>query len=154
MANRKFLPLYLLFIIIFISGCSIKDCGYDLMCFKESAKTCSRVKVNLIEEGSNIRVTVRGLTIDSCKVSFKIDGVGQKIKEQHPFETKIAIGKTLNCKINKKYADYENIDYTKEIFNLPEEFDKSCTGPIKDLMTGPLGGMVKEEFDKMLEKNS
>jgi len=138
--------------LIFLSGCSIKNCNTDLECFKESAKTCSKVRVNLIEEKNNIRVTVRGLTANSCSVSFKLEEISDDIKKEYPLETRIAKGKTLNCLINKKYTDYEQPDYIDEIFHLPQEFETSCSGPIKDLMKGPLKEIVINEFNRVINE--
>lgn len=147
---KNILLFILILAIIFISGCSIKDCGTDLECFKESAKICSKAKVNLIGEGNNIRVTVRGLTADSCPVSFKIEELSQDIKEKYPSESRVATGKTLNCNIDKKYADYEELDYSEKILNITDNLEKSCSGPIKDLMKGPLKEVIEQEFDKLL----
>lgn len=148
----KYFLIILVLLSILISGC-IPDCGTDLECFKEKAKDCSKSKVNILDgEGNNIRVTVRGFDKDSCRVSFKIESIGEKLKTKYPTETRIAVGKTLNCKISKKYAEYETLDYVEEIFNLPEEFDRSCSGPIKDLLEGPLKPIIVNEFQKILIK--
>lgn len=152
--NKKLMVL-LFVVVIFIAGCvRIKDCGTDLNCFKENAKTCTKSKVNLIDGGNNLRVTIRGHDTDSCRVSFKIEEVSETIKGQYPTETRIAIGKTMNCKIDKKYSGYEQLDYIDEIFNLPEEFDKKCSGPIKDLMQGPLKEVIADEFESVLNKEN
>jgi len=150
---KTILLLILVWGIVILSGCKIRECRTDLECFKESAMTCSRVRINLLREGNNIRVTVRGLTPGSCLVSFKIEKISQTIKNKYPFETKIAKDKTLNCKINKKYANYGELNYIEEIFNLPNEFEKSCSGPIKDLMKGPLKEIIIDEFNKVMQQN-
>jgi len=152
---NKGLIIFLVVFIIFIAGCvKIKDCGTDLNCFKESAKTCSKSKVNLIDGDDNLRVTIRGHDTTSCKVSFKIEDIGENLKTQYPTETRIAIGKTMNCKVDKKYSEYEQLDYIDEIFKLPEEFDKSCSGPIKDLMQGPLKEIIVNEFKTVLNEEN
>ena len=146
----RYLLIFLLFSIVLISGC-IPDCGNDLECFKESAKNCSKSKVNIVDgEGNDVRVTVRGFDKDSCKISFKIESIGEKLMTEYPKETRIAVGKTLNCEINETYSDYGKLDYTEEIFNLPENFDKSCSGPIKDLLEGPLKPVIVNEFQKII----
>ena len=146
----KYLLIFLLLSVIFISGC-VTDCGNDLECFKESAKNCSKSKVNVADQdGNNIRVTIRGANEDSCKISFKIESLGENFKSIYPQESKIAVGKTLNCEINKKYFDLKKFDYISEIFNLPDEFDKSCSGPIKELLEGPLKPVIVNEFRKII----
>jgi len=148
--STRYLLIFLLLSIVLISGC-IPDCGNDLECFKESAKNCSKSKVNIVDgEGNNVRVTVRGFDKDSCKISFKIESLGEKLMTEYPKETRIAIGKTLNCEINKTHFEYEKLDYIEEIFNLPEEFDKSCSGPIKDLLEGPLKPIIANKFKETL----
>jgi len=149
------LLIFLLAFVVFISGCTkIKDCGTDLKCFKESAKTCSKSKVNLIDEGNNLRITVRGHSVNFCKVSFKIENLGDDLKIKYPTETKIAIGKTMNCNINKKYVDLKELNYIDEIINLPNEFDEHCSGPIKDLMQGPFKEIITKEFKTMINEEN
>lgn len=148
---NKALIAFLIVFIIFITGCvKIKDCGTDLNCFKENAETCSKSKVNFVDEGTNLRVTIRGHDATSCEVSFKVEALGEDIKNKYPTETRISIGKTMNCNIDKKYSEYEQLDYTDEILNLPEKFDESCSGPIKDLMRGPLKEVIVNEFKTVL----
>ena len=141
--------------IIFTAGCvKIKDCETDITCFKENAKTCSKSKINLIDEGTNLRVTIRGYDATSCEISFKVESIDEKLKTQYPTETRIAIGKTMNCNIDKRYSKYEQLDYIDEILNLPEKFDESCSGPIKDLMQGPLKEVIVNEFKTVLDEEN
>src|SRR3989344_6367856 len=152
---NKYLAISLSLFAILITGCAkIKDCGTDFDCFKVNAKTCSRAKANLINEDNNIRVTIRGHSVDYCRVSFKIENIGENMRNKYPTESGIAIGKTMNCKVDKKYSEYKDLDYIEEITNLPNEFDRSCSGPIKDLMEGPLKEIMINEFkSKLSDKN-
>ena len=114
----------------------IKNCGVDLDCFKEASKDCSRAKLYLNHEGGIAKLTLRGLTDDGCKVSLKIEEISDEIKQDYPTESLVAKGKTLNCVIPIKD------DYYEDIMNLEENIDSSCSGPIKDIMQGPLKDLL------------
>jgi len=142
----RVLCFLILFSIFFISGCAIKDCGTNLDCFKSNAKNCSKVRANLIENDNNLRITIRGHDGDFCRISFKIEEIGEDLKRDNPVETKIALGKTMNCKINRTYSDNKQVDYINEILTFGDGLDKYCSGPIKDFIQYPLKEMVLEKL--------
>lgn len=141
---KIFIPL-LIFVMIFVSGCSIKECGTDLNCFKELAKDCSRGKVNIIHEDNNIRLTSRGTLFGKCKLSLKIEEIGEKLRQENPTMAILAKGKTLNCAIPVEIVEYNPNQYINEILNFEEQFDQYCSGPIKDVLQGPLKEVIKDK---------
>ena len=143
--------IFLFLLLILLTGCSIKNCETDLDCFKESAKYCYRARVNIIHEGNNIRLTCRGFWFGKCKLSLKIEEIGNELKKQDPNLARIAKGKTLNCAIPVKIleTDEKVID---EILNIENRFNEYCSGPIKDVLQGPLKDIIKEKMDLSLKK--
>jgi len=143
---RYFILCFLLICLFFVAGCTkTKDCGDDVKCFGEEIKDCSKAKVYVSNEGNKIKVTSKGLSKDECRVSLRIEEVGWKLKEDYPTESFIAKGKTLNCNIPIK----EN--YSEAIQNLENYFDESCSGPIKDLLDGRFGEVIKKEIKQSLK---
>ena len=139
--------VFLLFLII-LAGCvEIPDCGQDFDCFESYAESCATARVNVISEGTNIRFTLRGIEYPYCKISLKVESVGSDISAKYPTESKIIVGKTLNCNINKNVAEQS---YLESLANIEEEFDCSCSGPIGDLAKGPLKEIITSELNKVL----
>lgn len=131
--------------VLLISGCSIQECGTDLNCFKELAKDCSRAKVNIKYEDNDVRLTSRGNWLSTCTVSLKIEKVGQRFIQEDPALASLAEGKTLNCKIPMEVVNYTPDQYIDEILNIEQKFDQYCSGPIKDVLQGPLKDVFKEK---------
>ena len=103
--------------------------------------------MNQIQDGNNIRITLRGFEGDYCVVSFKIEGISKDIMDKYPFESKVALDKTLNCHIDKKYQDPTKLDYLEEISKISENINDSCSGPIKDFMKGPGKDVLSEQLN-------
>lgn len=120
--------ILLLVFLIFLSGCSYSNCGYDLNCFEEYAKDCSKSKVNIIQDSNDVRITLRGVSKEGCKVSFKIEEISREYKNKYPNEALILEGKSLTCNIPIKE------DYSEEIMNIGDNVDNYCSGPIKDFV--------------------
>ena len=131
---------------ILISGCAIKDYGTDINGFKESAKYCSRARVNIIHQGNNIRLTSRGIWFGKCKLSLKIEEISDELTQQNPTMARIAKGKTLNCAVPVEIVKYNRDQYIDEILNIEDKFDQYCSGPIKDALQGPLKEVIKEKL--------
>ena len=142
----KYLFIFLILSIVLISGC-IKDCGTDLTCFIESAKYCSSARVNIINQGNNIRLTSRGIWFGKCKLSLKIEEIGEELKKQDPDLARIATGKTINCAVPVEIVNYDREAYIKEILTLEDRFNQYCSGPIKDALQGHLKEIIKEEIN-------
>ncbi len=128
----KILIMVLIIALIFIEGCiTAKDCGTDINCFKEASKNCDTAKVNLNYEGTNIRVTLRGFQGENCLISFKVEEVGDALKQKYNGIYLIK-DKTLNCAVPLNIisinTDYIDILKSKDILN------KYCSGPLKDLI--------------------
>ncbi|MBU1245724.1 MAG: hypothetical protein ABIJ20_01105 [Nanoarchaeota archaeon] len=128
----KYILIIILIGLIFISGCTI-DCGKDLDCFKEQVQNYNKARVNIINEGTNIRITCRGVSKDICLISFKIEEVSEDLRQEDPISAKIVVGKTLNCNIPLEVLEQDE-DYFDKILSFEEEFDQYCTGPIKDIL--------------------
>jgi hypothetical protein len=126
-----------------VSGCSISECGTDLNCFKELAKDCSRAKVNIKYEDNDVRLTSRGNWFGECKLSLKIEKVGDQFVQKDSTLAKLAEGKTLNCAIPMEIVEYNQDQYVDEILNFEQKFDQYCSGPIKDVLRGHLGEAIK-----------
>ncbi|MBI2666751.1 hypothetical protein HYX13_04015 [Candidatus Woesearchaeota archaeon] len=141
MISRMMIAFLIIFFLVHSACQPIVDCGTDTECFSKNSVNCSQTRANLIDEqGNNVRVTIRGFQQNSCRVSLKVEEVGLQLKEKYPQESVIAVGKTMNCNIDRRFAE-ENISfYIDKIFELEEEFNQSCSGPIKDL----LGEHLKE----------
>jgi hypothetical protein len=129
--NLKYITL-ILFLLLVLGGCSSKDCGNDTSCFEESAKLCTRAKVSIFADDNNITAIVRGKTSDHCKVTFKVEELNSFIKSKYPTESMVAKGKTLNCLLEKNKND--NTTYGYELKNIRDDFDNSCSGPLKDII--------------------
>lgn len=130
--------------LILLAGCMpMVDCSDNLNCFKEHVKDCSRAKVNINHEGNILRLTLRGMDDNDCKVSLKIESVADDIREEYPLEASIAKGKTINCDIPMNINYYIGVDDVKAVMI------EKCSGPIKDLMEGPLQKMVEEELETL-----
>src|SRR3989338_1559835 len=69
----KITLIVLVLAMFLVSGCAIKDCQTDLNCFKELVKDCSKAKVNIIYDDNNLRLTSRGIWLEDCRLSFKIE---------------------------------------------------------------------------------
>ncbi|MFA5176134.1 MAG: hypothetical protein WC413_02650 [Candidatus Nanoarchaeia archaeon] len=135
MKKNKNIIIVLVLLLIFISGCSIYDCGTDINCFEEKAKSCSSAKVNIIEEGNNIRLTSRGILFGKCKFSLKIEQIGENLQQQNPGISKVLIGKTMNCEIPLEELNINLDNYLNDIANLKDgEYERYCSGPIKDIL--------------------
>jgi hypothetical protein len=143
---RYLIPILLISLIL-ITGCSIQDCNTDLSCFKELAKDCSRAKVNIKYEDNDVRLTSRGNWFGECKISLKIEKVGDRFVQEDPTLAKLAEGKTLNCEIPIEIVKNNNEQYIDEILNLEQKFDQYCSGPIKDTIKGPLKDIVMKKIN-------
>ncbi len=144
----KYIKLIILSILLlFLSGCTeFRECETDIVCFEKYAELCLPSRVNLVDDGSNVRVTVRGLNSDlTCKVSLKVEAVGTIFHKKYPRESQILIGKTLNCDVDK------DGDYYKGILQLKQELNKDCLGPIGDLAKGPFREIIVSELDKVMK---
>lgn len=142
----RYILLLLILFFICLAGCSIKDCKTDINCFIESAKYCSKARVNIIHDETNIKLTSRGVWFEKCKISLKIEEVGGELVQQNPTIAKLAIGKTLNCAIPMEIINYNNSEYINEILNFDNKFDMYCSGPIKDVLQGPLKNVIKDKI--------
>lgn len=134
--KAKILITILIIAIIFIGGCMIKDCDTDVTCFKEASKNCKRAKVNLNYEGTNIRATLRGFQGENCLISFKVEEVGDALKQKYN-RISLIKDKTLNCALPLNIMS-TNTNYT-DILNSSEILDRYCSGPLKDLIKVYLG---------------
>ena len=139
----------LIIVMFLLSGCTIQDCGTDLSCFKEQAKDCSRARVNINYQDNVVRLTSRGVWFNKCKLSFKIEKVGNQFVQKDPTLAKLAEGKTLNCAIPVEIVNYNPDQYIDEILNAEEKFDQYCSGPIKDALKGPLREIIKNKVNSI-----
>lgn len=114
-------------------------------CFKELAKDCSRGRVNIIHEDTNIRLTSRGTLFEKCRLSLKIEEIGEKLRQENPTIATLTKGKTLNCAIPIEIVEYNQDQYIDEILNFGEKFNQYCSGPIKDVLQGPLKEVIKNK---------
>lgn len=142
----KYVFVIIILSMILITGCTVKDCGTNIFCFKEAAKYCSRASVNIIDEGNNIRLTSRGEWNGKCEVSLKIEAISNELSMQNPTLARTAIGKTLNCAVPVEVVEYNRDQYINEILNLEDKFNQYCSGPIKDALQGPLKEFIKEKI--------
>ena len=133
-------------LMLLVSSCSTQDCGTDLTCFKELARDCSKAKVNIKYGDNDVRLTSRGNLFGECKISLKIEQVGEKLNQKDPALASLAKGKTLNCAIPIEIVDYNLDQYIDEIINLEQKFDQYCSGLIKDV----LKGSIKETISKKI----
>ncbi len=143
----KYIIPILVFSMLLVSGCNLRDCGNDWHCFMESAKSCSRARVSIVYEDNSVRLTTRGVWFGECKVSLKIEKVGQELRQRDPVMADMAEGKTLNCAIPLEIVEYNSEQYIDEILNIEDRFDEYCSGPIKDALQGPLRDIVKKELE-------
>lgn len=123
---------------IFLSGCAIENCNTNLNCFKDAIKTCSRAKVNIQYEDNDVRLTSRGTSFGSCKVSVKIEKVGEKLRQKDPTLASLAEGNTLNCAIPLEALKSEE-KIVDNLLQAEQKFNQYCTGPIKDALAARLG---------------
>ena len=142
----RLLFLFLLVLVVLVSGCTkVTDCGSNIECFKNNAKTCSKSKFLIPQEGSEILITLRGIHKENCGISFKIINVGDKIKESYPLAPELK-GKTLNC-----FVPFRNIglkDWVKFIL-VDTQFDAYCLGQVKDIAKGPLEDIIKKKLQEV-----
>lgn len=129
--KAKILIMVLIIAFIFIEGCITKDCGTDVNCFKEASKNCGKARVNLNYEGTNIRATLRGMDKENCLISFKVEEVGEDLKQKYEGIYLIK-DKTLNCAVPLDIIS-TNTNYMA-ILNSSDILDKYCSGPLKDLI--------------------
>ena len=121
--------ILLIFTLIVLLGCTnIKDCGKDINCFEERSKECLKTKVLVEEDNTLLKVTIRGIEDNECKVSLKVEELGENIKKKYPVESRVAEGKTLNCQF-----PLNTTDYIERITDFEEEVDKKCSGPLKEI---------------------
>lgn len=139
------LKLVLILLAVTITGCSVisQNCGTDFACFKNAANNCAPSRINLLHDGNNVRLTIRGTDSDTCSVSLKVEELGQDIRSKYPVESQVLIGKTLNCRVNANLSNNIN-----EIYKIPQALDRACSGPIKDLLKGPFKEIIKSELEK------
>ena len=137
--------IILILALIFISGCTTKDCGVDLDCFQESANDCLKARVNVIEEGTNLRLTSRGEWFGKCEISIKIEKIDSTLNLLDPTLKQAIEGKTINCAVPKEIVK-GNENYIKDILSTGETFDKYCSGPVKDILEGASKEAIKINF--------
>lgn len=129
-----------------IQGCGYKDCKDDLDCFKESIKICEKSVVLINKEGISVTARVRGLVPGNlCFVSFKVNEVKGWIAEEYPTEAQMAIDKTLNCELDYKLEDFEDLS------KLTKNYDR-CSGPLKVIVDPHIRDDLNliEDFNKLL----
>lgn len=134
--------IILIIALIFISGCTTKNCGADLNCFQERAKDCLKAKVNIFEGETNLRLTSRGEWFGECKLSIKIEKIDPLLFLLDPTLKQAIEGKTINCAIPKEIVK-ENENYVEDILSMGETFDKYCSGPVKDILKGTSKEIIK-----------
>ena len=149
----KITLIVLVLAMFLVSGCAIKDCQTDLNCFKELVKDCSKAKVNIIYHDNNLRLTSRGIWLEDCRLSFKIEQISEKLRQEDPNLAMLAEGKTLNCAIPLQVVEQNQDEIIDNILNLEEQFNEYCSGPIKDALQGPLKNAVKEKMGMNIPLN-
>lgn len=126
-----------------VSGCArYQDCGSDINCFKDYAKTCTKSKLLLDNEKGNVLVTLRGIKDGTCGISFKIAEVKENVRNSYPDASELK-GKTLNCFIPMKYENKE------AVIADAQKFEEYCTGQIKEIVQGPLKDTLRKELIKI-----
>ena len=142
--------LLFLVLIFLISGCIRNiNCGSNIQCFRNNAETCSKSRFSQSHDGSEILITLRGVSNEQCGISFKIINISNEIKNKYPEESTGLKGKILNCFVPIKYKNSNN---WLELVDMPEKLNDYCSGQIKDLAKDPLKEVLKKELETILIK--
>ena len=101
----------------------LKDCGNDILCFRDSTLKCEKAKVEVTQKAGNISLTlysdIRGGTVESCTIYQKIIDI--QIPEGTDAFQAMAI-------------------------NVMKGADATCVGPVDKIGSGTL-----EEFEEYFE---
>jgi len=149
--NIKIFVGLVLLTLLTISCTTIKDCGYDAVCFSNLAKNCKASSLNIVDNGNLFKLTVRGIVSDNCEVSYKIIKINNSYKNEHPELSNVIEQKAVTCYLNLVDTTDNNQTYLDLIKKFNESIDKHCSGPLKDIFLEPASTELKKQFTESIK---
>ena len=134
--------------LLVLAGCvaggpSMIDCGNDLECFQDAAKTCTPAKVRITEEGTTMYMEMRGMSNDKCTTYMKIEKV--EVPPEIPPEMAGFVtmfeGKEMTCNLPMDMASGVSPESVMGQTASTEDFFEMCEGSLVDTLQSLMAGL-------------